>query len=343
MIKQISVDNRRQDLASDQAHVHTGMDHDLDVETTGPRLLLTLVLNLIIPVAQIIGGIYAHSIALVSDAVHNFSDFGAILIVYFAYLVGKKGVSASHTFGYKRAEILGATINVALLVAAAVFILYEAFERFRHPEPVIGQIVIYLAAVGILGNGLSAWLLHRGSKHSLNVRGAFLHMVGDMLTSVLVLVNGIILVFKPWYWLDPVLSFLIVIFILKNCWSILKEATGILMNATPKSLDLEEIKKALQTIPGVCGVHYLHAWNVSASSIAFSCHVEVDDQLLSQTKPLSERIRHELFHRFGIDHPILQFETAQCGNGSMLCELSCGNSGSGNHGGENDTISSHQS
>ncbi len=290
----------------------------------GPRLLITLVLNLLIPAAQVVGGIYANSMALVSDAVHNFSDFTALLIAYFAFLIAKKGASPQNTFGYQRAEILGAAINVALLVAAAVFILYEAFERFRHPQPVIGQIVIYLAAVGILGNGLSAWLLHRGSKHSLNVRGAFLHMVGDLLTSVFVLINGIILVFKPWYWLDPLLSFLIVIFILKNCWSILKEATCILMNATPKKLNLEEIKDALQEIPGVCGVHYLHAWNVSSASIAFSCHVEVADQPLSRTEPLAEEIRHELFHRFRIDHPILQFETAQCGNGSMLCELSCG-------------------
>ncbi|RJQ39342.1 MAG: cation transporter [Nitrospiraceae bacterium] len=312
---------------AEEKHWEEGINHNPGIEeTSGFRLLLILVLNLIIPVAQVVGGLHAHSIALVSDAVHNFSDFGAILIVYFAYLVGKKGVSASHTFGYKRAEILGATINVALLVAAAVFILYEAFERFGHPEPVIGKIVIYLAALGILGNGLSAWLLHRGSKHSLNVRGAFLHMVGDMLTSVLVLLNGIILIFKPWYWLDPVLSLFIVIFILKNCWYILKDATGILMNATPKNLDLEEIKNVLQKIPGVCGVHYLHAWNVSSSSIAFSCHVEVAaDQLVSKTEPFAEKIRHELFHRFGIDHPILQFETVKCGNGSMLCELSCGN------------------
>jgi len=313
------------EVFSPHEHDHSGNSHTFDQgDTTGPRLLITLGINLLIPAAQVVGGIYAHSMALISDAVHNFSDFTALLIAYFAFRMGKKGASPQNTFGYKRSEILGAVINVALLVAAAAFILYEAFERFRQPQPVIGQIVIYLAVVGILGNGLSAWLLHRDSKHSLNVRGAFLHMVGDMLTSVLVLANGIILVFKPWYWLDPLLSFLIVIFILKNCWSILRDATGILMNATPRNLDLEEIKKALQQIPGVCGVHYLHAWNVSSSSIAFSCHVEVADQPLSRTEPLSEKIGHELFHRFGIDHPILQFETAQCGNGGLLCELSCG-------------------
>lgn len=291
---------------------------------TGPRLLITLFINLLIPAAQVIGGICAHSMALISDAVHNFSDFTALLIAYFAFRIGKKGASPQNTFGYKRAEILGAAVNVALLAAAAAFILYEAFDRFRRPQPVIGEIIIYLAALGILGNGLSAWLLYRDSKHSLNVRGAFFHMVGDMLTSVLVLVNGIILTVRPWYWLDPLLSFLIVLFILKNCWSILKEATGILMNATPKNLDLEEVKRILQLIPGVCGIHYLHTWKVSSSSIAFSCHVEVADQLVSDTEPLSQRIRHELLQRFGIDHPILQFETVRCGNGSLLCELSCG-------------------
>jgi len=323
-----------EESSSPHEHDHSIEAHRLDGEhTSGARLLITLAINLLIPAAQVAGGIYAHSMALISDAVHNFSDCTALLIAYFAFRMGKKGASPQNTFGYKRTEILGAVINVALLVAASAFILYEAFERFRHPQPVIGQIVIYLAAVGILGNGLSAWLLHRDSKHSLNVRGAFLHMVGDMLTSVLVLLNGIILVFRPWYWLDPLLSFLIVLFILKNCWTILRDATGILMNATPKDLNLEEIKNALQTIPGICGVHYLHAWNVSSSSIAFSCHVEVTDQLLSKTEPLSEKIRHELFHHFGIDHPILQFETAQCGNGGLLCELSCGIPGSTIHGG----------
>ena len=306
-------------------HVHSENAHgSAPADTTGSRLLITLAINLLIPAAQVVGGVFANSMALISDAVHNFSDFAALFIAYFAFRLGEKGASPRNTFGYKRAEILGAVINIALLVAASAFILYGAFERFRHPQPVIGQVVIYLAAVGILGNGLSAWLLHRDSKHSLNVKGAFLHMVGDLLTSVMVLLNGIILVYRPWYWLDPLLSILIVLFILKNCWSILKEAGGILMNATPRDLDLEEIRNTLQAIPGVCGVHYLHAWNVSSSSIAFSCHVEVTDQPVSQTETLSEEIRHELFHRFGIDHPILQFETARCGNGGMLCELSCG-------------------
>jgi cobalt-zinc-cadmium efflux system protein len=262
-------------------HSHNGNEQNLHEDTTGLRLLLTLAINFIIPAAQIWGGLYAQSMALISDAVHNFSDFTALLIAYFAFRIGNKSASRENTFGYKRAEILGAAINVALLASASGFILYEAVDRFLNPQPVIGRIVIYLAALGIVGNGISAWLLHRDSKHNLNVRGAFLHMVGDLLTSVLVLLNGIVLIFRPWYWLDPLLSFVIVAFILKNCWSILKEATGILMNATPKNVDLEQVKKTVLEIGGVRGVHYLHAWNISSASIAFSCHVEVADQLIS--------------------------------------------------------------
>jgi cobalt-zinc-cadmium efflux system protein len=307
------------------AHVHTAADHHDYAnisDTSGARLLISLVLNLIIPVAQVIGGLYANSMALLSDAAHNFTDFAAILIAYFAHLVGRKGASVRNTFGYRRIEVMAAVINVAILLGACVFIVYEAIERFQHPHGVLAKVVIWLALVGIVGNGFSAFLLRRGSKHNLNMRGAFLHMIGDFLTSVGVLASGVIFLFKPtWYWMDPLLSLIIIIFISKNCWSILMEAGGILMNATPRGMDIQNIRNFLQCIPGVCGAHYLHAWNVSSSSIAFSCHIQVEDQMVSDTEVLAEKIRRELRDRFGIDHPILQFETGQCGKGGVLCEL----------------------
>jgi cation diffusion facilitator family transporter len=290
--------------------------------TTGFRLLITLMLNFIIPVIQLIGGVYANSMALISDATHNFSDFIAVLISYVGYRVGQRGASVRHTFGYWRAEIMAALLNVAILVGASVYIVYEASQRLFNPEPVTGLVVVWIAGVGVIGNGFSAWLLHKDAKHSLNIKGAFLHMVGDLLTSVAVLVGGMVLIFKPWYWLDPVLSLLIVYFILKNCWGILKEAGGILMNATPTGIDIQEVKETLEQISGVCGVHYLHAWNLSSSSIAFSCHIVVSDQPVSQTETLAGTIRETLLNRFGIDHPVLQFETSQCGNGTILCEIS---------------------
>ncbi len=152
-------------------------------------------------------------------------------------------------------------------------------------------------------------------------------MLGDLLTSVAVLLNGLVLMFQPWYWLDPVLSMVIALFIFKNCWSILREATLILMDATPNSLDIHQVREYLEKIPGILGVHYLHAWNLSSSSVAFSCHVVVPDQQLSKVDLLSETVRCKLLDRFGIDHPILQFETAPCGTDSILCELSCTSSG----------------
>lgn len=303
--------------------VHEGKHRHIDsIDSTGFRLLITLMLNFIIPVIQLIGGVYANSMALISDATHNFSDFIAVLISYVGYRVGQRGASAKHTFGYWRAEIMAALLNVAILVGASVYIVYEASQRLFNPEPVTGLVVVWIAGVGVIGNGFSAWLLHKDARHSLNIRGAFLHMVGDLLTSVAVVVGGMVLIFKPWYWLDPVLSLLIVYFILKNCWGILKEAGGILMNATPTGIDIEEVKETLEQIPGVCGVHYLHAWNLSSSSIAFSCHIVVSDQPVSQTETLARTIRETLLNRFGIDHPVLQFETSQCGNGTILCKIS---------------------
>ena len=304
-------------------NVHEGKHHHIDsIDTVGFRLLITLMLNFIIPVIQVIGGVYAHSMALISDATHNFSDFTAVLISYVGYRVGLRGASAQHTFGYWRAEIMAALLNVLILVGASAYIVYEACQRLFNPETVSGLVVVWIAGVGVIGNGLSAWLLHKDAKHSLNVRGAFLHMLGDLLASLAVVFSGIIFIFKPWYWLDPVISLLIVYFILKNCWGILKESGAILMNATPPGIDIEEVKETLEQIPGVCGVHYLHAWNLSSSSIAFSCHIVVSDQPVSDTENLAKTIRETLFDRFGIDHPILQFETSQCGNGSTLCEIS---------------------
>jgi len=296
----------------------------VDVEdTSGSRLLVTLVLNFIIPVVQVIGGFVANSMALISDATHNFSDFAAVLISYIAFRIGQRRATFKNTFGYRRTEIMAALLNVVILVGASGFIVYGAILRLHNPETVIGSIVMIIAGVGVLGNGLSAILLHKDSKHSLNVHGAFLHMIGDLLTSVVVVINGLVLVFKPWYWLDPLLSILIVVFILRNCWSILKEATAVLMNATPRGMDLAEVRDALEQVPGVLGVHYLHAWNVSSASKAFSCHVVVEEQPISQTRPIAEGIQDLLLDRFDIDHPTLQIETTECGNGTILCEISC--------------------
>ncbi|MFO7840379.1 MAG: cation diffusion facilitator family transporter [Desulfosalsimonadaceae bacterium] len=291
----------------------------------GARLLLTLAINFIIPVAQVAGGILSNSIALISDAVHNFSDFAAVFISYMAYRIGRRGVSARHSFGLQRAEILSALFNVIILCCAVAYIIYTALQRFFQPEPVSGWIVIALAGVGLAGNGLSAWLLHRDAEHNLNVRGAFLHMLGDFLTSAAVLVSGAVLVLKPWYWIDPLLSVFIGAFILKNSWSVLRESVNILMNAVPRGLDLEDVQEFLENRPEIHSAHYLHAWQTGSRGIDFTCHLTVDDQMVSETEGLAADLRQRLWNGFGIDHPVFQFESSVCGNATLTCEIAdCG-------------------
>lgn len=291
--------------------------------STGIRLLITLVLNLIIPAAQLIGGLMANSVALISDAIHNFSDSTGVLIAYLALRIGAKGPSKANTFGYRRVEIVAAVVNVALLIGASAVIAFGAVNRLRNPEPVTGWTVAAIASLGIVGNGLSAWLLHRDAHHSLNIRGAFLHMLGDLFFSVVVAINGLVLMVYPWYWLDPLLSLLIVAFIVKNAVAVLRSALAVLMNATPQGLDIETVKAALEGIEGVCGIHYLHAWCIDGNRTALLCHVVVPDQPVSGTAGLTARINRVLLEDFNIGHTTLQFETRPCGSGDLLCENTC--------------------
>ncbi|MBF0225185.1 MAG: cation transporter [Desulfobacterales bacterium] len=313
-----------QSIVSDHCTNNHGHHHHNHIkDAIGSRLLFTLILNLIIPLSQFFGGIYAGSVALISDATHNFSDFIAVFISLIAYRMGKKGATIDNTFGYRRAEIFAALLNASILIVFSIFILREAFHRFSQPEIVSGEVVMCFAGIGILGNGLSAWMLYKDSKHSLNIRGAFIHMLGDFFTSIAVLISGAIMFFVQWYWLDPLLSVMIVVFIFVNAWSILKASVKILMNATPEGIDLQAIQESLSDIQEIIGVHYLHTWQLSSSDIAFSCHLVVEDQLVSHTEKLVEQINHLLLHKFGINHPILQIETKNCGEGSLFCEMSC--------------------
>ncbi len=285
----------------------SAMDRDGD-----RRLRLVLLLNFLIPAAQIVGGLLANSVALVSDAVHNFSDFTAVLIAYLARVLARRPPSPRSTFGYQRLETLAVLVNVGLLCGAAAFIIYEALKRLWHPEPVAGWLVMAVAGVGVLGNGLSTWLLAKDSKQSLNLRGAFLHMLGDFLISLAVLVSGLVLAYHPWYWLDPLLSLAIAILISKNSFSLLRQAAAILMNLTPSHLDLDQVRGFLESQPEVIRAHHLHAWSISERRAALSAHLLVTDRPLSQVDVLADSLRRGLAERFGVDHVTLQFETISC-------------------------------
>ncbi|NTW06535.1 MAG: cation transporter [Syntrophaceae bacterium] len=285
----------------------------------GKRLVISMVMNLIIPLMQIAGGILAGSMALISDALHNLTDFVSLAINYAALAIGLRGPTHKQTFGYKRVEIFGTVISVALLYGAGFYIAIEAWQRWRAPQPIAGQYVIWIALLGFVGNLISAWMLHSGAKINLNMKSAFLHMLSDAATSLIVAVLGVVWIFKPWFWLDPLFSWIIVALIFYGGWGLLKESVLILMNATPPGIDLTDIQQALTSIEGINDIHDLHVWNPSAESIALAVHITVDDQMLSHVDKLADKIREILLIEFKIDHPILQFECNSCEDAQLLC------------------------
>ena len=300
----------------------THLHHHTDTQASwGRRLLAAIVINLLIPIVQIWGGIVSGSMALISDALHNLSDFISLVINYAALLIGRRAPTHKQTFGYKRVEIFAALISVAILYAAAVYIAIEAWQRFIAPRAISGQIVIWIALLGFAGNLFSALILHSGAKVNLNMKSAFLHMMTDAATSLAVVALGVLWLFKPWYWLDPVLSWLIVALIIYSGWGILKDSFLILMNATPPGINLAEIKNTLEAIEGISEIHDLHVWNPSAESIALAAHVTVPDQMLGKVDELAEKVRTVLWQKFKIDHPTLQFESNACQNGGLLCNI----------------------
>ena len=285
----------------------------------GRRLIATMIMNLIIPAVQIAGGILSGSMALISDALHNLMDFVSVLISYAALRIGRRGPSLEQTFGYRRLEVLGAVLNVALLFGAGFYILFESWGRLQAPRPIEGAIVIGAALIGFAANLAATLLLRSGARVNLNMRGAFLHMLTDALTSLGVAVLGVIWLYRPWYWLDPLVSTLIVGMILYSGWDILKEALGILMNATPPGIDLRSIKREVESLDGIEEMHHLHVWSMSSGQVALAAHILVKDQMLSRVDDLADRVRERLRHRFGIHHPVLQFETRAYEETGLLC------------------------
>ena len=305
-------------------HRHTH-GHDRE-KSWGRRLLASILVNFLIPVVQIAGGIVSGSMALTSDALHNLSDFVSLIINYAALIIGKRQPTPRHTFGFKRVEIFATLISVALLYGAAFYIALEAWHRLSAPRPISGWLVIWIALLGFAGNIFSALLLHSGARENLNMKSAFLHMLADAATSLGVVVLGIIWMFKPWYWLDPVFSWLIVAMILYGGWGLIKESVLILMNATPSGMNLEGVREALESVEGIEKVHDLHVWRLSSDSIALAVHITVPDQMLGVIDELADSVRVMLAARFNIDHTTLQFECNSCSDGKFMCSSARGHS-----------------
>lgn len=279
-------------------------------QLSGNRLLFSIILNIIITVSQIIGGVISGSLALISDAVHNLSDVISLVISYIAnILTNKKKQTLHQTFGYKRAEIIAAFINSASLIVIAVFLAIEAVKRINEPQEIGTDIVIWLAFIAILGNGLSVLLLKRDADHNLNMRSAYLHLVTDMLTSVAVLFGGLLMKYYSIFWLDAVLTIMISVYLLYMSWKIFIDSLKILMLFTPEHIEIQDIENEILSIDEIANVHHVHIWQLNDHDIHFEAHIEFKrDISLSDFDVICKSIEDMLFDKFKIKHSNLQPE-----------------------------------
>jgi cobalt-zinc-cadmium efflux system protein len=285
----------------------------------GNRLLAATVLNLLISVAEIAGGLISNSLSLISDALHNLTDGLAIFIAWAANKISKRPSSLKRTFGYKRIEILAAMLNAAVLVIVSLWLFYEAALRIMQPEPVNGKLMMIVAVIGLLANLAAVIILRSDSKKNINVKAAYLHLLGDTLTSVAVIIGGIIIYFLEVYWLDPVITIVIGLYILKETWSILKQINDILMQGVPAGLDLEKICSDIGKIPEISNIHHVHLWNLDDHSIHFECHVDLkEDFRLSETERIQAQIESLLQETYHIGHVTIQLEFGRCDDKNMI-------------------------
>jgi cobalt-zinc-cadmium efflux system protein len=296
-------------------------EHDhLDKENLkGKKILATLVLNAFITIAEIVGGLYSSSLALLSDALHSLSDIFAVLISYLGFRLAQLENSEKRTYGLRRAEVLAALINAVLLAFLSLFLFREAYLRFFEPEAIKTGIVAVVGVIGLLANLGSMLLLYEKGRKTLNLYSAFLHMLADALSSVAVIVAAIIISFTGYYFLDPALSLLIGIYVLYQSYKLLSESLRILMHIVPRNIDLNEIKQEVEKLDGISNIHHMHVWSLTDKEIFFEGHVESDQDLrLSEACRKMSEIEALLREKFGINHTTIQFEFDACKDKSLI-------------------------
>jgi cobalt-zinc-cadmium efflux system protein len=285
------------------AHAHAG---------TGARLRWSLLATLAFVVVEFAAGLKAHSLALLSDAGHNFTDALALLLAWFAFYVESKPPNETKTYGYQRAGVLAAFVNALALVALAGFIFYESYQRLSRPQPVADAIMIGVAAAGLAVNLGIMLGLRSASRRDLNIRSAFVHMLGDAVSSAAIIVGGILIALSGYLWIDPALSIFIGGLILWTAWDIVKESLNILLEGLPRGLRLETVIEEIRRIPGVIDVHDVHIWSLGSHSHALSCHVMIADVPPSSSEAILRSVNELLARRFHITHTTIQFEHALC-------------------------------
>lgn len=272
-------------------------------------MVLSIVLNIAITLSQIVGGFISGSLALISDAIHNFSDVVSLLLSFFAHKLSRKKASIQQTFGFKRAEIIAAFINASTLIIVAFYLIYAAVHKFFNPEPIEASLVVWLSLLGVAFNGISVLLLQKDAKHNLNMRSAYVHLFTDMLASVAVLIGGMLMYYYQWFWVDSVLTLAIAIYLIVVGLDLLKKSTQILMLFTPSNIDIKEIVREVHQIPGVRKLHHIHVWHLNEEELHLEAHLDCENDIrLSEFNELLLQIEEVLYEKFHINHVNIQPE-----------------------------------
>ncbi len=298
---------------------HAEDHHNHSHNLKGKNLLFAFGLNLTITLAEIIGGLLSNSLALLSDAIHNLGDTFAVMLAYIANIISRKNANERKTFGYKRIEILAALLNAIILIVITLFLFIEAYKRFQSPEPIKGLVMFWVALIGLIANLVAVILLKGDSQRNLNIRAAYLHLLGDTISSVAVIVGSVLIYYFNVYWIDPVVTVLIGLYILKEAFLVLKETVDILMQGTPSSIDLQQIVQEIETHSKISNIHHVHAWKLDDKQIHFECHADLTQDLpLSKTDKIRSEIEAILLNKFGISHVTVQFEFNCCDEKSVI-------------------------
>jgi cobalt-zinc-cadmium efflux system protein len=287
--------------------------HEHEHAPAGDRaLVITLIITLVLMVAELVGGLLSGSLALVGDAGHMLVDVLALGLSLFAMNLARRPSTLSRTFGYHRVEIMAALANGSVLVLVSAFIFFEAANRFRSPPEVKTPLMLTIAAIGLIANLAGIALLRRGSETSLNLKGAFWHVLGDTISSVGVIIAGIIIAVTGWTPADPVVAVVIGIIILWGAVRLVRDSVDILMESVPKHINAETVVDVIKKIPGVEEIHDIHIWTITSGIVALSAHLMIQDQMVSVSTDVRDSVNHVLADRFGITHTTLQLECSRC-------------------------------
>ena len=288
---------------------------------TGSVLRWSLVATSAFVLVEIYAGMRAHSLALISDAGHNFTDALALLLAWFGFYLQSKPANQTKTYGYQRAGVLSAFVNALTLVCLSVWIFYESVMRLRNPEPVQETIMMAVAGLGLVMNGSIMLALRSASHGDLNIHGAFVHMLGDALGSVAIIAGAVAIRYTGWVRVDPALSILIGVLIVWTAWDIIRESLNILLEGLPKGIQLDQVAAGMRAVQGVLGVHDLHIWSLGSNTHALSCHVLIEDVPPSCSDSILRQLNDMLAHNFHIHHTTVQFEHVSCAISETGCAI----------------------